>query len=166
MTRTRSMVPLFLGLAMLFVTHRASAATCTGIEDLGSSPCTGAGGCESEHEVEMCFFGCTCGECDRHGSSGECCGHIYYVPNVYQGQGCGNCGECGGARTHIRSTSIGRGVASDTPLELRQDYSPGLIVLTRTLSYREPLFVYVLNRCDHTYRLIAEEELTRKTGGM
>jgi hypothetical protein len=51
-------------------------------------------------------------------------------------------------------------------VELRQDYSPGRIMLSPTVTYKEPLFVYVFGRCNHTYRLLADEAPTIKTGGM
>ena len=158
--------PLLLALAMLFLTHRAAASSCTGIEDFGSTSCTGAGGCQSDHEDEICFFGCTCGECNPRGSSGECCGRIYYVPNFYSGNDCGNCGECGAARTHLRSHIKRDGNRQQYNVELRQDYSPGRIMLSPTVTYKEPLFVYVFSRCNHTYRLLADEAPTIKTGGM
>jgi hypothetical protein len=160
-------VPLLLGLTMVFLTHRAVAASCSSIEDFGSTSCSGANGCTGERPDEVCFFGCTCAECSPRGSSGECCGRIYYVPNLYPQSGCGNCGECGGTpRTHIRSHVNRAGSGQQYSVELRQDYSHGLVVLSPTVSYREPLFVYLLNHCDHTYRLLAEEAPTRKTGGM
>ncbi len=134
---------------------------CTGIWDYGDLPCTGANGCSDSFPDESCGDTCFCGICDERGSSGECCGHTYYVPNFYEGNGdCSN--ECGDIAIHARTHVNRQNPRSQHSLYLRKDYSPGLIMLTPTVSYKEPLFGYVYNRCSHTYRLIVEEGQTGK----
>src|SRR4051812_24846335 len=117
--------PSLIVFTIFLFAHNAIAATCTSIEDFGSVTCTGAGGCTGERPGETCFFGCTCGQCNPRGSSGSCCGRIYYVPNIYGGSGCGSCGECGAARTHIRDYAAGHSNETKHSGDLRQDYSPG-----------------------------------------
>lgn len=163
-----------LGLSLIVLTllinpSRATAASCsahcTEIWYIGEADCTGANGCQSSRPIESCSFGCVCGTCQSRGSSGECCGRIYYVPNVYSAPGdCTN--ECGAAPIHARTHVNRQNPNVQYNVDLRQDYAPGLIMLTPTKSYREPLFIYAYDRCSHTYRLIAEEDQPGKSGGM
>jgi hypothetical protein len=165
--------PLLIVLTLLFHPGRAGAqdqcsAHCTGYQDDGEILCTGSNGCTGSYEAESCALGgCTCGTCYPKGSSGECCSRIYYIPNVYPMSGSCNTIECGDASIHARShLSRNDGGEGRNSAELRQAYSPGLIMLTPTLSYREPSLLYVLDRCSHTYRLVAEQGRTVKNGGM
>jgi hypothetical protein len=45
-------------------------------------------------------------------------------------------------------------------------YTLGLIMLSDTTSYRPPRIFYVLNRCNHTYRLIVEDGSVVSPEGM
>jgi len=152
---------LFLfGITLLFVEkgfaqYECTAPDrCTGIEYNGEIQCVGAGGCSDSFPWETCTSTCFCGSCVSRGSSGLCCGHLYYVPNFYAGSGdctayCGNVAVH--ARSHINRESSDRELA----LVLRGDNTPGRIMLTSSISYREPVFVYALD-CSHTFRLVVE----------
>jgi hypothetical protein len=82
MTTKLGLMTLFVAVVMVFAA-RTAKADCVGIEDFGSENCSGVGGCEGSYEMEFCSFGCVSGECNGRGSSGECCGRIYYIPNIY-----------------------------------------------------------------------------------
>jgi hypothetical protein len=137
-------------------TSQPSCGTCTSTLDLGDEPCTGARGCSGSYPVIVCSFGCSCGACHSQGSSGECCGHRYYLPNVYPQPGICSGSGCGELPRHARTHSRDRDTTILRSVELRQDYSPGLIVLTPTIGYRPPVFVYALD-CSHSYQLVVEE---------
>lgn len=155
MNFVRMFALLLVGLTAALFSPGSASAQCTdcwGILDEGPTLCTG---CHSYYELEFCTRGCVCGNCVSHGGSGLCCGHIYYSPVIYPlGEDCG--GECGLARVHPR-THVGRnsqqGKRSE---ELRQGYSPGLILLAPGVTYREPLFAYDFNHCRHSFGLVAE----------
>ena len=75
-------------------------------------------------------------------------------------------GDCGNVAKHAQTHSNRLNPNAWREVELRQDYSPGLIMLTMTESYREPVFGYAYNRCNHTYRLVFEVEKIEKHGGL
>lgn len=132
---------------------RCPAGHCYTYLDLGDVNCTGANGCQDTWDDEICGFGCVCGSCTNKGSSGECCGKIYYIPNIAPEDG--DCeGNCGDARTHALSHK--RDGAAGRSTDLLHDHTPGVIMLTRTVSYRDPRLLYVLDRCSHVYRLMTE----------
>jgi hypothetical protein len=166
MKREYLVVPLFLLLILLVGSGRLRAqepctAECTGIEDFGEVPCAG---CSDTRPDESCSDTCYCGTCHLHGSSGECCGRIYYVPNFYPAPGdCTN--ECIGVPAHARTHASRRKLNTQFTVDLRQGSTPGLIMLTPTRSYRDPVFLYALD-CSRQYRLVAEENTPSKTGGM
>jgi hypothetical protein len=143
-----------VALGALFSPGTASAqcTDCNGILDEGPTPCPG---CKSYYDQEFCTRGCQCGTCIAHGGSGLCCGYRYYSPVIYtQPDDCG--GECGLARVHPRthvSTNVQESKHSE---ELRQGYSPGLILLAPGVTYREPLFAYDFDHCRHSFDLVAE----------
>lgn len=135
---------------------------CTGIMDFGDIPCIG---CQDTRPDESCSDTCFCGTCNLRGSSGECCGRIYYVPNFYPASG--DCtGECLSIPVHAKTHRNRKNSDMQYNADLRHGYAPGLIVLTSTRTYREPLFIYAHDRCRHAYRLIAEEDQPASPGGM
>jgi hypothetical protein len=145
---------LLVGLGALFNAGSASAqcTSCWGILDEGPTRCTG---CNAYYDLEFCTRGCQCGNCLSHGGSGLCCGHIYYSPVIYPlPDDCG--GECGLARVHPRTHVSRNGQEGKHSEELRQGYSPGLILLAPGVTYREPLFAYDFNHCRHSFGLLAE----------
>lgn len=96
--RTRlGLTLLLILLSLLFIPSIASAA-CWDYWDLGSVMCTGQGGCQGEHEVVTCTFGCVSGDCFNHGGSGLCCGKIYYSAAIYP-----DGGDCSGRCPEIRA---------------------------------------------------------------
>lgn len=151
--RTRlGLTLLLILLSLLFIPSIASAA-CWDYWDLGSVMCTGQGGCQGEHEVVTCTFGCVSGDCFNHGGSGLCCGKIYYSAAIYP-----DGGDCSGRCPEIRAyapTSSARPKQHD--VELRRGYTPGLIVLSDHFSHKPPLVVYVLDHCSHSYGVIEQD---------
>ncbi len=91
---------------------------------------------------------------------------IYYVPNIFGAPGSCNGVECGGSPVHARTHLTRKDRDLQTRVNLRNDRSPGLIMLSPTVTYREPLFIYAYDRCKHTYRVIIEEDWTGKDGGI
>jgi hypothetical protein len=157
----RVLLLLFVVLVMVFATRTAKADDCVGIEDFGSQSCSGAKGCESEYESEYCSFGCVSGTCNGRGSSGECCGKIYYVPNISGGGGDGCSGiECGDGRVHARASHVNL----EHRAELLRGYTPGLIMLSVNVSYKAPQLIYSFNRCSHTYEVVMDGGRLAPTG--
>jgi len=158
----------FFLLVVIASSNRATATACDGgcwgYFDAGSFNCKGSGGCTGSYERYLCWPGCACGTCTNHGSSGLCCGSIYYEPNFYSGSG--NCLGCGDVTKHAQTHSNRLNPNAWRTVELRQDYSPRLVMLTPTESYREPVFGYAYNRCNHTYQLVFEVEKIEKHGGL
>jgi hypothetical protein len=159
MRTMRALLPAFVVLTMVLAV-RTVKADCVGYDDFGSIPCSGANGCHSQWELITCGFGCDAGTCEDDGNSTECCGTKHEYAQIV-GDG-GACGECGGIRFHA-------GAAHASPqhnAELRQGYTPGLIMLSANLSYRPSQLVYTLNRCNHKYELTVEEGRSLTVGGM
>ncbi len=157
---------LFIAASLLIGPDQAAAATngcgtCSGTLDLGPEPCTGRNGCTGSYEQMICSWGCSCGVCHDNGSSGLCCSTRYNLPNIYLEPG--TCDECGEIAAHARAHEKRRSANTQQSVELRQDYSPGLIMLTPTVTYREPAFFYAAD-CSHTYQLIAEESPVGRGG--
>src|ERR1700723_1350228 len=138
-------------------------ASCVGYSDPLQINCSGGGGCQSFYMKVFCSSGCTCGDCASQGSSGQCCGRIYYLAVVY-GNGEGGC-ECGDVKQHAQTHSNRLNPEGRRTVDLRQDYSPGLIMLTATESVREAGFGYAYNRCAHNYQLVFEVDQPEKHGG-
>jgi len=158
MTPARAVGPLLIMLALLVSSEPAAAGEgecpggCWTYDDFGQIQCFG---CDEYRELIFCMGGgCVCGTCEEEGGSGLCCGKIYYTPTIYPEPG--DCGECGNSPSHARTHANRQSSGGRYSAELRQGYSPGLIMLTPTVSYRAPLFAYVYNRCSHTFTLIAE----------
>jgi hypothetical protein len=156
-------------MAVIATCNRATAQSCSenceGYFDAGQFNCSGAGGCKSFYERYLCGPGCTCGSCDSHGSQGQCCGQPYYEAVIYpNGESCDE--VCGDGTRHARIHMNRLNTSAVHTVDLRQDYSPGLIMLKPTESYREPIFGYAYNRCDHSYRLVFEVEKIEKHGGL
>ena len=150
-------------LAGACLSARPAWANCVDYDILDEeSPCFGAGGCESSHPWIICAPGCTPGTCVPHGSSGLCCGKIYYLPVIYPDSS--NCnGNCQGVvvRVHTAArTDGGKGVPRSTRV------SPGLIVINGNLEYKEPVFVYAFDRCAHRYGVVIEGDGRIVKGGM
>ena len=164
MTTKLGLMTLFVAVVMVFAA-RTAKADCVGIEDFGSENCSGVGGCEGSYEMEFCSFGCVSGECNGRGSSGECCGRIYYIPNIYGdgGEGCSGV-ECGdvSVRAHARSSRL----TSQHSAELLQGYTPGLIMLGADIGYKAPQLVYTFDRCNHNFGLVVEDGKLVTLGGM
>jgi hypothetical protein len=137
----------------LAVACTACNTSCTSTVDTGYSSCNGNPNCT--YPLEFCSTGCICGRCISHGGSGSCCGITYYTPVIYPGSGICSGSECGTlpehARIHSRESLRGH---HDT--EIRNGYSPGVIMLTAAVSYRQESLVYVFDRCAHTIRLMTE----------
>lgn len=141
---------LFLGvLALLFIPSQAHAS-CNDYWDVATVTCT-SGGCQSEHELIACTFGCISGQCVHQGGSGLCCNKIYYVPVIYPDGG--DCtGECGALRAYPPSPSS----TTHHSAQLRGGYTPGLIMLSNTLSIKPPTLVFIPDRCSHTFGVVQQ----------
>jgi len=61
----------------------AAHAGCYKYYALADQQCNGADGCEGSYPVEICYFGCTSGTCEEDVNSGLCCGHQYFLPQIY-----------------------------------------------------------------------------------
>lgn len=145
---------LLLGVALL--TPCLANASCTDYEDFGDVRCSGAGGCVSSHPSIICGFGCISGTCNSRGSSGECCGNIYYVANISPdgGRGCTQAG-CGELRSRNHSSSVPS--SPEHRAELLKGYSPGVVLLSERLSYKEPQIIYALDRCNHNFGFVVSD---------
>jgi len=133
---------------------------CLKVEEIVVLPCHG-NNCESTFVIEACRQGCNCGTCFTSGY-GDCRGYHWSTLSIAQEPG--TCNGCQGLAIHARTHSARR--SSNTQHNaVRQGYTPGLIMLTPTKSYRPPLFMYAYNRCRHTYMLITEERQSTKIGG-
>jgi len=149
--------PLLIVFAISVGYSRASAqcdATCVTILDTGCFSCNGQPEC-----IECPTYchqpGCSCGTCISQGGSGDCCGHTYYSAEIY-GDGSGNCSGdlCGEAPTHAL-THITRGFRKNPhEAEVAGGYSPGLIMITATASYKPESMLYVYSNCSHDLKLI------------
>jgi hypothetical protein len=152
--------PFLIVLSLSVGSSRASAqaytcdSPCGGYLDPGGRSCNGDPTCQ-EYPTYCTSSGCICGQCVSHGGSGDCCGLIYYSAVVYPGSGA--CpGDCGYATTHGRM-HVARGHRKNPhESEVRGRYSPGLIMLNATASYRPASIVYVYSNCSHDLRLVVE----------
>jgi len=154
---------LVSGALILTLDTAPARARCVDYWDIGSVPCSGPGGCQSEWEDVTCWFGCISGTCNDDGNSTECCGVRHDYAQVY-GDG-GNCdNECGDSPVRVHATA-----SNTNPLhraELLQGYSPGLIMLDAHTSYKPTQLIYVLNRCNHTYELMVLDGRVVPSGGL
>jgi len=164
MKLARALPPLFAILAALF-SAPAAKAECWDYWDWGAVDCTGSGGCESQWEDITCGIGCVSGSCNSTGNSTECCGTRHdYAAGVDDGQDSCHGVGCGGSpgRHHIR----GPRAQSQHRAELLQGYTPGLVMISADLSYKEPQLIYVLNRCNRTYEAVADGGKVLPGGGI
>jgi hypothetical protein len=157
----RALLPLFVVLLIVLAAHTALAG-CYQLQE-AQEICSGAGGCEGNYTAVFCVSGCIAGECFEQAGSGECCGRIYYLASLYPDGGICH-GDCDNARVRVHARSSH--VSSQHSAELRRGYSPGLIMLTADLSYKEPQLVYTFDRCNHNYGLLAEDGKVLALGGM
>jgi hypothetical protein len=165
MTTKRGLMILFVVFVMVLAVPKVKADDCVGIEDFGSEDCTGANGCTGSYELEYCSFGCISGECNGRGSSGECCGKKYYIPNISGdgGEGCSGV-ECGDARrrVHVRVAQIN----PERRAELMQGYTPGVMMLGADIGYKPAQLIYTFDRCSHSFGLLVEDGKLVALGGM
>ena len=162
MRSIRVLLPTFALLVMMFAT-RTAKAECVGYFDLGSEDCTGKNGCENSWDELLCSFGCVSGTCSLSNST-ECCGVIHRSAQIYgDGDGCSG-EECGDAhrRIHVRNTHTNPQYRA----ELLQGYTPGLIMLSADISYKEPGLIYAFNRCSHSYEMVVEDVKIVPLGGL
>ena len=145
----RSRLILLVLLLSVVSLPRIAHAGCEDYWDVGSAMCTGAGGCQGEHEIIRCTFGCISGTCVNQGGSGVCCGKIYYNATIYPDGG--DCRErCPGIRSF--PTSAAKPSHQHGPL----GYSPGLVMVTERLSYKPPTIVFVLDHCSHSFGVVQQ----------
>jgi len=154
---------LFVGMSTLLVVTVASGE-CTGIEYYGDGNCTGSGGCRDSYPIEFCSFGCISGTCHASGSGGLCCGHQYYVPNIYLDGGECHGGNCGLSRHASRSSESRAHVELDA--RILQGYHPGIIKVSDTVSYKEARLIYVFDRCRHEFGPLVEDGGGIREGGI
>jgi hypothetical protein len=107
-------------------------------------------GGRSQFEYSTCFLGCTSGDCNNDGGSGECCGNHYYSAVIYPDGGECHGGDCGFIRVRVAKERIRRSVETD---------------LNRGAFYRAPGLRYVPDRFAHTYAVIVGEALPAHAGG-
>jgi hypothetical protein len=161
----RLVLSFFILLVMVFAAGSAKAQ-CWGYSQFTPERCSSPG-CMGSYTPTYCRFGCVSGTCENQGGSGQCCGHLYYTAVIYpDGQdschdlGCGENGQF--RRVHGKTSRVD----SQYSAELRQGYTPGLIMLSARLSYKPPRLVYAFSRCNHSFRLIIEDGRVSTTGGM
>lgn len=141
----------------------SSAATCVGYSQEMEFVCVGTGGCEGTYFRVYCTSGCVSGTCYNRGSSGECCGKIYYVATLYS-DGTNDCtNNCIQAppKNTAALTNKTRTVAN---IRTRPADVLGPVSLTTHLSYSMPRSVIVPDRCRHTFEVIEPAE-TEWAGG-
>jgi len=161
-------VRTLFSLAVLIVAifaARPSKAYCVDYNDFGAEDCTGTGGCESSWEEILCGFGCVSGTCDPRGNSTECCGHKETYAQITP-EGGGDCSgnECGDARIRVHRTTLH--ASAEHRRELLQGYTPGLILLSDELAYKEPQVIYSFHRCNHSYEIAIEDGKVLSRNGM
>ena len=163
MMENRTLLLTLIALTTIF-TARPANAGCWDYLDLGSAECFGPKGCNLEYEIITCGSGCTLGTCVKDGNSGECCGKRYDYAQI---NAIGKCDGCGpGGNIVVRAHAKPSHVDLQRRAELLQGYTPGLIMMSETVSYRPPRVFYMFNRCDRTYRLVIEDGTNVSTGGM
>ena len=164
MRLTRVLFPFLTVLVMVFAARSANAGVCWGYSELDPEECVGHE-CMDSWTPTYCSFGCVSGTCDNQGNSTECCGTSHYVAQIYpDGDSCKDqgCGESGLFRFHTKTPLVN----SQHSAELRQGYSPGLVMLSANVSYKPARLIYVYNRCSRSFKLIIEDERIITTGGM
>lgn len=157
MTNQRVMLMFVLGFFVTFAAH-AATAQCFKYTNGDPTECWGTN-CQSQYIVTYCDFGCQAQFCTFNGNSLNCCGQ-----RIDYAQAFGPCHDCGQPeiRIHVRASRPNR----DYRAELLQGYSPGLIMLSATKSYRPPELAEIFIRCSHAYRLFVREGQIVATEGM
>lgn len=167
MTRVRALLPVLVLFAMTFATRTVQAA-CWSYYAPAPDPCVGEHDCTGQWQPVYCDFGCTSGSCNDRGNSTECCGvrEDYAQISPDGGNGCntGDCGEQGEVR--IRSHAQTPRATPEHRAELLQSYSPGLIMVSASMSYKPPELLYRFNGCSHSYELVVEDARMLASGGM
>jgi hypothetical protein len=158
---------LVAAMVLGFVTFAPSlaTATCWGYFDV-QAHCVGTGGCSEPYFYSLCTSGCIHGQCIDHGSSGQCCGHIYYSAVIYQDGGNCSGSECGLLRAHPSHSAKNRKQrnperGTGTSLE-----RVGFGGNSPFLGYAAPRLLFVPDRCAHTYQIIVQRGLSVDLGGM
>jgi hypothetical protein len=167
MKRFRALLPVFCVLTLTF-SVRTAKADCVDYYSWPDQKCSGAGGCEGTYPVMNCTFGCVSGDCENNVNSGLCCGHQYFLPQIYPDGGACTGGHCdgGGGGLLRRVQDHLRTAPSPHAAELLHGYSPGLIMLSAHQSIKPSTIVYVVDRCKHNYAPVIEEGKFVASGGL
>ncbi len=159
MATKRGLLMLLVVFGMMFAARTAKAG-CWAYADGDEGECSGANHCNGFYIVTYCVDGCTSGQCDPAGNTRECCGNrIDYA--AIEGDG-GRCDCDSIIRVHARAPRT----TSQHSAELLQGYTPGLIMLSASVSYKPAQIFYTFNRCSHSYRVVVEEGRTVTAGKM
>ncbi len=132
-----------------------SDASCVGYSQEFEFTCVGAGGCQGTYYRVYCTFGCVSGTCYNQGSSGECCGKIYYVATIFP-DGTDRCNDnCMNAPIRASRLSPPRQTAN---IQKRPADVLGPVLLTAELSYSIPRTAIVPDRCRRTFEVVEPTE--------
>lgn len=124
---------------------QSASAGCVGYTTPITLFCSGSGGCTGEYIRVRCTFGCVEGTCVNQGSSGECCGKIYYNAVIYPSGG--SCPQCGDLPAAASSRSRH---AFPAPSKHPTQASNTVTVRSRA-TRRVPRITFVPDTCAHAY---------------
>ena len=147
MTNLLGRSTLVLAFFITLATH-AVTAQCFSYGEGDETECWGTN-CHGWYKLSFCDVGCAGEFCDGQGNSLNCCGTEYRYAQI--SEPCHDCGQP--PRAHVRESHPN----PEFRAELLQGYTPGLVMLSATKSYRPPQLVETYSRCRRTYRLVVEE---------
>ena len=159
------MVVMILGVLTLAPHLARAQASCWGYLDV-QSHCSGSGGCSSPYFYSLCTTGCVHGLCVGHGSSGQCCGHVYYSAVIYSdGDDCPG-DECGLLRAHAPSSAKSSKRLNPQPVRQATAENLGLASEPPILGLPASRLLFVPDRCTHTYHIVLQRDLPVDFGGI